>query len=337
MAQAQEQNPDDNVQTLTDVVEALEISPGAQAQLDRCLDSLTDRSKTQLSPFLTFLLQYIEYNRSKYLQIKNDLYAATQELQTLKSDLQQFLIEYCNAIAAQPANAPVQSIAPPARPAPSVASSQARQTQPPSVAPQARSSEIQFVATLAPGPQPDPVTDSVLTVNVDNTVSRRMGQIGNNVTVTFSCNDETAARKAKICGSSAKMDVFTGQDMSQFPQWIAQFLSGINLYQPTEPQACRFAVHLLRDKAAEMAMNVSQEVSMNNLQELLTKLDRLFNTTGNRVVAVNIFNSYSQREDVSVQDYSIGIEQLFYHSYPGVNPNQSMFLMDRFITGLVSP
>ena len=60
-------------------------------------------------------------------------------------------------------------------------------------------------------------------------------------------------------------------------------------------QACRFALHLLRGKAAEMAMNISQEVSMNNLQELLTGLDRLFNTTGNRVVAVNIFNGYSQR------------------------------------------
>ena len=347
MAQAQEQ--DDSIQTLMDVIAALEISPGAQAQLQRCLDSLTDRSKTQLAPFLTFLLQYVEYNRSKYLQIKNDLCAATQELQTLKSDLQQFLIEYRNAIAAQPANAQVPPVAPPARPAQSVASSQAshtamppvasqaRQTQPPSVASQARSFEIPFAASTAPELQPDPATDSVLTFNVDNTVSRRMGQIGNNVTVTFSCNDEIAARKAKVCGSSAKMDVFTGQDMSQFPQWIAQFLSGINLYQPTEPQACRFALHLLRDKAAEMAMNVSQEVSMNNLQELLTKLDRLFNTTGNRVVAVNIFNSYSQREDVSVQDYSIGIEQLFYRSYPGVNPNQSMFLMDRFITGLVSP
>ena len=125
--------------------------------------------------------------------------------------------------------------------------------------------------------------------------------------------------------------------MSQFPQWIAQFLSGINLYQPTEPQACRFALHLLRDKAAEMAINISQEVSMNNLQELLTGLDQLFNTTGTRVVAVDIFNSYSQREDASLQDYSIGIEQLFYRSYPGVNPNRSMFLMDRFISGLVSP
>ena len=76
---------------------------------------------------------------------------------------------------------------------------------------------------------------------------------------------------------------------------------------------------------------------MNNLQKLLTGLAKFFNATGNRVVAVNIFNSYSQREDVSLHDYSIGIEQLFYRSYPGVDPNQSIFLMDRFISGLVSP
>ena len=86
-----------------------------------------------------------------------------------------------------------------------------------------------------------------------------------------------------------------------------------------------------------MAKKIPQQVSMNNLQELLTGLNKLFNTTGNRVVAMNIFNSYSQKEDVSVQDYSIGIEQLFYRSYPGVDPNQSIFLMDRFISGLVSP
>ena len=109
------------------------------------------------------------------------------------------------------------------------------------------------------------------------------------------------------------MDNFAGQGMNQFPEWFAQFLyrcPGVNLYQPTEPQACRFALHLLRGKAAEMATSIPQQVSMNNLQELLTGLDKLFNTTGNRVVAVNIFNSYSQREDVSVQDYSFGIEQL---------------------------
>ena len=74
-----------------------------------------------------------------------------------------------------------------------------------------------------------------------------------------------------------------------------------------------------------MSKTIPQQVSMNNLQELLSTLDKLFNSTGSCVVAVNIFNSYSQREDVSVQDYSIGIEQLFYRSYPGADPNQSIY------------
>ena len=86
-----------------------------------------------------------------------------------------------------------------------------------------------------------------------------------------------------------------------------------------------------------MVKNIPQQVSMTNLQELLTGLDKLFKTTGNIIVAVNIFNSFSQREDMSVQDYSIGIEHLFYGAYPRVHPDKSIFLMDCFITGLVSP
>ena len=164
-----------------------------------------------------------------------------------------------------------------------------------------------------------------------------MGHVGNNVRVTFSNDEETSSRKAKLLGSSNKMDIFTGLDMSQFPQWVAQFFSGINLLQPTEPHACRMALALLRNRAAEMAKTVPEEVSMTNLQQLLTSLDRLFNTTGNRMVAANLFNSYSQKEDVSIQDYSLNIEQLFYRAYPGVDPNQSIFLMDKFISGLVSP
>ena len=71
-------------------------------------------------------------------------------------------------------------------------------------------------------------------------------------------------------------------------------------------------------------------------KELLTTLDRIFNTTGNRIVAVGLFNSFVQREDLSVQDYSIRIEQLFYRAYPGMNPDGSIFLMDRFVNGLIS-
>ena len=106
---------------------------------------------------------------------------------------------------------------------------------------------------------------------------------------------EMASKISKLFGSSAKLDIFTGKDKSQFPEWVAQFLSGVNLFQPTEPTACKVALHLLRGKAAEMAKLVPQQVSMINLQELLMHLDRIFNTTGNRIVAVNLFNSFSQR------------------------------------------
>ena len=99
-----------------DVIAALEMSPGAQAQLNACIESLTDCSKSQLEPYLTFLLGYIEYNQSKYLQIRTEVNAASQELQTLKTDLQQFLVTYRTIIAASPADARVPPVAQPARP-----------------------------------------------------------------------------------------------------------------------------------------------------------------------------------------------------------------------------
>ena len=195
-----------------DVIAALEISPGAEAQLNACIESLTDRSKSQLEPYLTFLLQYIEYNRSKYLQIRTEVNATSQELRTLKTDFEQSLVTCCNVIAASPADAQVPPVAQPARPTSSVASqarqmpfvasqasqmpfvaSQARQTQPPFIASQARQAEMPFVAQPASRLHPGPIADGLLTVNVDGTVSRKMDQIGNNVTVTFSSNNEISS------------------------------------------------------------------------------------------------------------------------------------------------
>ena len=165
-AMPQELDPDDSIQTLMDVIAALELSPGAQAQFRTFVESLTDRSKSQFEPFLTFLLQYIEYNRSKYLQIRTELSAASQELQTLKNDLQ-FLIAYCNVTAATPADAPVPLVAQPARP-----------NKMSFVAPQARQAEMPFVAQPTSRPQPGPVADGFLTVNVNRTVSRKMDRHG---------------------------------------------------------------------------------------------------------------------------------------------------------------
>ena len=75
-----DQNPDDSIQTLMDVITALELSPGSQAQLTTFINNLTDRSKSQFEPFLTFILQYVEYNCSKYLQMKTELGVISQEL-----------------------------------------------------------------------------------------------------------------------------------------------------------------------------------------------------------------------------------------------------------------
>ena len=145
-----------------------------------------------------------------------------------------------------------------------------------------------------PGPFGAPAQFSPAVVNPDGSISRIMDQVGNNVTVTFSGDEDTASKKSKLFGSSAKLNIFTGKDMRPISRSIVvQFLSGINLLQPTEPNACRVALHLLRGKAAEMAKTVPQQVSMLNLQELLTCLDRIFNTLGNRIVAVNLFNSGS--------------------------------------------
>ena len=263
------------------------------------------------------------------------------------------------AMATQPSLAPLpsasQATAPPPNlaPQPPLPSASQATAPPPNLAPSPPLPSVSQAPSYRPvlqavppygqqampmlGPFAAPAVVRPAVVNPDGSISRTMDQVGNNVTVTFSGDDEAASKKSKLFGSSSKLDIFMGKDMSQFPEWVAQFLSGVNLFQLTEPTACKVALHLLRGKAAEMTKNVSQQVSMVNLQELLTTLDRIFNTTGNRIVAVNLFNGFSQREHMSVQDYVIGIEQLFYRAYPGIDPDGSIFLMDRFIISLVSP
>ena len=286
-------------QSLKDAIDGVAITTFSDELLRNYLDTLSELNRTQpVIDFFAFLIRYIEYNRIKYLTCKHEIIQLRQEFTSLKREVQTAINTSINTSQAP----------------------QVRFTSTPNAA------ASTALGVRAAPPNLDPM-ESIL-VNADNTYSRLMGHVGNNVRVTFSSDDDTAF---------TKMDIFTGLDMSQFPQWVAQFLPGINLLQPTEPHACRMALALLRNRAAEMAKTVPEEVSMTDLQQLLTNLDKLFNTTGNRMVAVNLFNSYSQKEDISIQDYSLNIEQLFYRAYPGVDPNQSIFLMDKFISGLVSP
>ena len=54
--------------------------------------------------------------------------------------------------------------------------------------------------------------------------------------------------------------------------------------------------------------------------ELLEHLDQMFNTTGNSMVAVNLFNSFFQREDVPVQDYATASKTCSTERIPEQNP-----------------
>ena len=350
---------------ISDVLAAIQLSDESDAQVTSFVDSLSQGlSGPRFRKLLTYILKFVELNRSKYETLRSEQSRATNLANSNRDELNQIftvLQERLPPVATVPRVPAVPALAAQTLPATSSAmptlATQPQATLPsmPTLAPQvsqatepsasmaSASVPVQPSAFQPLAPQATgmgyfatPATFTPSIPNPDGTVSRRMDQVGNNVIVTFSGNDDMASKKAKLFGSAAKYDIFTGQDMSKFPEWVAQFLSGVNLFQPTEPHACRIALHLLRDKAAEMSKNVSQNISMQNLQELLTTLDRIFNTSGNRIVAVGLFNGFTQREDMPVQDYAIRIEQLFYRAYPGLNPDLSVFLMDRFINGLIS-
>ena len=74
-----ERDPD-NIQTLMNIIEALELSPGSMAQLTTFIQGLTEKSKPQFQSFLTYILKFVEYNCSWYLQLQIDLNQVWQEL-----------------------------------------------------------------------------------------------------------------------------------------------------------------------------------------------------------------------------------------------------------------
>ena len=331
------------------------LSGDSESQITAFIESLSQGlSGPKFRKLLTYVLKFVELNRSKYEQLRTEQLRLSDQADSTRDELSRMInilnerlpaMAPVQGISEQlPAMAPVQGVPPtpavavqpplpsaPAAPAPPMPSAHMAPAFPPT----SQAFDPTPSATQASGTGSFAILPPAIQ-NLDGTVSRRMDQVGNNALVTFSGNDEMASKKAKLYGASAKYDIFTGHDMSQFPEWVAQFMSGLNLFQPTEPSACKIALQLMRGKAAEMTKNVSQQVTMLNLQELMTQLDRIFNTTGNRTVAVGLFGGFVQREDMSVQDYSIRIEQLFYRAYPGLNPDQSLFLMDRFINGLIS-
>ena len=201
---------------------------------------------------LTYILKFVELNRSKYEALKTEQSRFTEQASSTRNELNQILemlqerlpqvapvprISAAPAVATQPLQATIPSapaaaamLTEPVPPAlATTAFPSAFQAAPPPLASQAMGYTPSASQATGIGFFAAPATFTPLIRNTDGTVSRRMDQVGNNVIVTFSGDDEMASKRAKLFGSSAKYDIFTGHDMSQFPEWVAQFLSGYRL------------------------------------------------------------------------------------------------------------
>ena len=272
--------------TISDVLATLQLSEDSESQVTSFIDSLAHGlNGPRFRKLLTYILKFVELNRSKYETLRTeqsrftDLATSnrnepTRILEVLQERLPPVApvprVPAVPAVATQPFQATL-----PAMPTMATQPSQATMPASPAVAtqpPQASAamanvppsatypSAFQAVPPQLSAPQAAgtgffaaPATFTLSIRNNDGTVSRRMDQVGNNVMVTFSGNDDMASKKAKLFGSSAKYDIFTGQDMSKFPEWVAQFLSGsiysnllnltlvklLYIYLETKPQKCR--------------------------------------------------------------------------------------------------
>ena len=167
-------------------------------------------------------------------------------------------------------------------------------------------------------------------------ISKTMDSRFKGITVKFSANEASASRVSKMLMHSTKFDTFNGEDMGLFTRWVNKLLSGFRLSQPTEAQACLITMHHLTGRAAELAIDIPNRVSMQDLNELLLELDKNFNASATEEVAKNLLAHFVQKEDMSIQDYALGLEQLYGRAYPFDSFHVSVFLKDRFISGLVS-
>ena len=153
-------------------------------------------------------------------------------------------------------------------------------------APTAPAAEAVPVARMATSPTP---------------VVKNMGETFGHFVVRFS---PTAEATAQVKKQGVKYQSFDGSNLSAFPTWVTTFLNGINIFNPTEQEACKMALYLMQDKAAEMTKHLSGQVDMTNLKNLLKEMDQIFNALGNQEVSASLFESLTQKEDVSVQDYA---------------------------------
>ena len=178
--------------------------------------------------------------------------------------------------------------------------------------------------------------DSETVSSPPETVERQLSERFRNIKIHFSKDDAAASRISKSLQHSTKFDIFTGEDMGLFSRWVNKLISGFRLMKPTEHNACLIAMHHLTGRAAELASNLPEHVRLDNLDVLLTHLDSLFNATASQEVSKNLLSTFVQREDMSVQDYALSLEHLHSRAYPNDPCHTSVYLKDKFISGLIS-
>ena len=86
-AQASEHN-----RTMQDILHEFQISDYSETQLNALVEYITYRSKPHFHKFLLYVLQFVEYNRSRYLQLKYDLSQVREELASLKDELTAIMV-----------------------------------------------------------------------------------------------------------------------------------------------------------------------------------------------------------------------------------------------------
>ena len=123
--------------------------------------------------------------------------------------------------------------------------------------------------------------------------------------------------------------------MSSFPEWASQFFNAVNLFKPIEEQACQTALVLMKERASEMVQQLTA-TAPKDFKLLMIRLDEIFNPSGNQQVALALFETFVQKEDMTIQEYAHEIESLYRRAYPSLNVTQSGHLMFRFINGLLN-
>ena len=231
MQRGEEEDPPAGAQaaplTLPEVLQGFQLSDHSNAQITAFVNSLVPGiSKPQFRKLLAYVLKFVEYNTSKYEMLRNEQRRLHEQILSMREELNHFMTmqqEKLPRVAPVPDHPPPIMAPPPTMASqPSLASlaitTQATAHMPsaplataslatvPVTMPQPSAFQAAappFAPQAIPGPFVAPVAFSPAILNADGTISRRMDQVGNNVTVTFSGNDEMASKKSKHFGSSA--------------------------------------------------------------------------------------------------------------------------------------